>query len=157
MPDEISVVTALQPHKYSAGAKTKGYIKNKTTGEIKNFLFNPSEIEFERSATYGEIAAPGLSYPMTQYVRGNILNFSIPLYIYDRPFSGLVQEWEDFLNKFVPPTTNVGGYVRPDEMLFVMGNVIRDCVCESLNTKYTNFTSELLPNEAEFTLKLRQV
>lgn len=144
-------------HKYSSGAKTKGYIKNKVTGEIKSFMFNPSELEFERSATYSEISAPGLSYPITQYVRGNILTFSVPLYIYDRPYSGEVKLWEDFLNKFVPPTVNTSGYTKPDEMLFVMGDFIRNCVVESLTTHYTSFTGNLIPNEATFTLNLRQV
>lgn len=144
-------------HKYSSGAKTKGYIKNKVTGEIKSFMFNPSELEFERSATYSEISAPGLSYPITQYVRGNILTFSVPLYIYDRPYSGEVKLWEDFLNKFVPPTVNTSGYTKPDEMLFVMGDFIRSCVADSLTTHYTSFTGNLIPNEATFTLNLRQV
>ena len=144
-------------HKYSSGAKTKGYIKNKVTGEIKSFMFNPSELEFERSATYSEISAPGLSYPITQYVRGNILTFSVPLYTYDRPYSGEVKVWEDFLNKFVPPTVNTSGYTKPDEMLFVMGDFIRSCVVDSLTTHYTSFTGNLIPNEATFTLNLRQV
>lgn len=144
-------------HKYTAGAKTKGYIKNKNTGVVKSFMFNPSEISFERSATYSEITAPGLSYPITQYVRGNILTFSVPLFIYDRPYSGEVKAWEDFLNSFVPPTVNESSYTKPDEMLFVMGNFIKDCVVESLGVSYTSFTSSLLPNEATFTLNLRQV
>lgn len=150
-------VFSVHSHKYTAGAKTKGYIKNKDTGVIKNFMFNPSELQFERGATYSEISAPGLSYPLIQYVRGNIVTFSVPLYIYDKPYSGEVQVWEEFLNSFVPPTTNVSGYTKPAEMLFVMGNFIRDCVVDSLNTHYTNFTGDLLPNEATFTLNLRQV
>lgn len=144
-------------HKYSSGAKTKGYIKNKNTGVIKSFLFNPSELSFERGATYAEITSPGLSYPVTQYVRGNAIAFSVPLYIYDKPYSGKVKEWEDFLNTFVPPTVNSSGYTKPDELLFVMGNFIRSCVIESLGTQYTSFNSDLLPNEATFTLNLRQV
>lgn len=144
-------------HEYKSGAKTKGYIKNVVTGEIKSFMFNPSELEFQRSATYSEIASPGLSYPITQYVRGNILTFSVPLYIYDRPYSNEVETWEQFLNSFVPPTVNDSGYTKPDEMLFVMGNFIRNCVLESLNTHYISFTSDLLPDEATFTLNLRQV
>lgn len=144
-------------HKYTAGAKIKGYIKNKNSGVIKNFMFNPAELSFERSATYSEISSPGLSYPITQYVRGNIMTFSVPLYIYDRPYSGAVKEWEDFLSCFVPPTENTSGYVKPDEMLFVMGTFIRNCIAESINTQYTSFTSELLPDEATITLNLRQV
>lgn len=150
-------VYSTKSHKYTAGAKTKGYIKNRSTGVIKNFMFNPAELSFDRGATYSEISSPGLSYPLTQYVRGNILTFSVPLYIYDKPYSGEVKAWEDFLNSFVPPTVNASGYTKPDEMLFVMGNFIRSCVVDTLSTNYTSFTSDLLPNEATFTLSLRQV
>lgn len=153
----MSVYYSAKSHVYASGAKTKGYIKNKSTGVIKSFMFNPSELEFERSATYSEISSPGLSYPVTQYVRGNILTFSVPLYIYDKPYSGEVESWEEFLNSFVPPTINTSGYTKPDEMLFVMGNFIRNCVVDSLGTHYTSFTEDLSPNEATFTLNLRQV
>lgn len=144
-------------HEYKSGAKTKGYIKNKTTGEIKNFMFNPAELDFDRSATYSEISSPGLSYPLTQYVRGNPIVFTIPIYIYDRPYSGAVSDWEKFLDAFVPPTENTSGYIKPNEMLVVMGSFIRNCVAESVNVHYSSFTQDLLPDEATITLSLRQV
>lgn len=158
MPDTTSkgAITYTQK-KYASGAKTKGYIKNKVTGETKSFLFNPSELTFSRGATYSEISSPGLSYPLTQYVRGNIVIFSIPLYIYDKPYSGLVLTWGDFLNKFLPPTINDSAYKKPDELLICMGQFIRSCVVESLETHYTDFNSALDPTECTYTLNLRQV
>ena len=149
--------TVSTKHKYSAGAKTKGYIKNNSTGDIMSFMFNPSELEFSRSATYSEIASPGLSYPLTQYVRGNAIEFSVPLKVYDRPFTGEVQKWESFFENFVPPTDNSIPFVKPADLTFVMGNFIRTCVISSIGTHYTSFTADLLPDEAEFTLNLRQV
>lgn len=143
--------------KYSSGAKTKGYIKNKVTGKTKSFLFNPSELTFSREATYSETSSPGLSYPLTQYVRGNLLTFSLPLYIYDKPYSGLVSKWETFLNSFVPPTTNNSSYTKPNDLMVCMGSFIRECVVESLEVHYTDFNEALNPTEATFTLQLRQV
>lgn len=153
----VVVTSSNEPHKYTAGAKTKGYIKNNATGELKKFMFNPSELEFSRAATYAETASPGLNYPLTQYVRGNAIEFPVTLIIYDRPYSGEIQKWEEFLASFIPPTDNSVQFSKPAGMTFVMGNFIRDCVITSLDTKYTSFTSDLLPDEAEFTLNLRQV
>lgn len=151
-----SVVTC--GHKYTSGAKTKGYIKNNMTGEIKRFLFNPPELSFTRGATYSEISSAGLSYPLTQFVRGNSVKFELPLYIYDKPYSGLVYEWENYLKQFLPPEYNTGMYQQPDDMLLVMGDFIRNCVLEDLKITYKSFTSEgLLVDEADFTLSLRQV
>lgn len=144
-------------HRYSAGARTKGYIKNNNTGEKKFFFFNPTEIEFERGATYQEISSPGLSYPLFTYVRGNSISFSLPLKVIDKSSEGLIKDWEEFLDKFLPPTTNSSSYKKPDEATIVMGSFIRECLIESLNTKYEEFDSNLIPTECTFTLSLRQV
>lgn len=157
MSEVVLLDSNTNTHRYAAGAKTKGYIKNTSTGEIKSFMFNPSELEFSRGATYSEIASPGLSYPLTQYVRGNAIEFSVTLKIYDRPYTGEVGKWEQFFASFIPPTDNSIPFQKPEGMTFVMGSFIRDCVITSLNTKYTSFTGDLLPDEAEFTLNLRQV
>lgn len=144
-------------HKYNAGAKTKGYLKNSNTGDKKFFYFNPTELEFERGATYQEISSPGLSYPLFNYVKGNSTAFSLPLKVLDKSSEGLIKEWEDFFAKLLPPTVNSSTYTKPDEVTVVMGSFIRECVVESLNTKYEEFDSDLNPTECTFTLSLRQV
>ena len=144
-------------HKYSSGAKTKGYLKNNNTGERLAFFYNPSELEWNRSATYQEISSPGLSYPMFNYVRGNSTQFSVPLKVIDNPSTGLVSKWEEFLNRLLPPDTNNSTYSKPDELTIVMGNFIKECYLESLNTKYEQWDSDLIPTECTFTLTLRQV
>lgn len=144
-------------HKYKSGAKTKGYIINNATKEKKSFMFNPSQLSYSRGATYSETSSPGLSYPLTQYVKGNLIVFDIPLFIYDKPYTGAVSKWQKFLEKFVPPTMNSSAYKKPDELTICMGSFIRDCVVENLQISYTDFNSSLEPTEATFTLQLRQV
>ena len=148
-------VTAF--YKKGVGAKTKGYLKNDTSGEIKKFMFNPSSLEFTKSASYSEIASPGLNYPLTQYVRGNSFAFTLPLYIYDRAYTGAVKEWEDYLNKFLPPKENSMSYTKPDSVTVVMGSFIHTCVLESMQVQYTDFNSDLEPIEATLTLSLKVV
>lgn len=149
------VVSAYQ--KKGAGAKTKGYIKNASNGVIKHFMFNPESLQFTRSATYSETSSPGLSYPVTQYVSGNSTAFQVPLYIYDRAYTGAVKEWEAFLSDFLPPETNGIAYTKPDMLTIVMGSFIKNCVLESLDVNYTDFNSDLEPTEATLTLSLKVV
>lgn len=149
--------TVYKKKKYASGAKTKGYLKDKVTGEIKSFMFNPSELTFSRGATYSETSSPGLSYPLTQYVRGNIVTFNIPLYLYDKPYSGAILEWEKYLNNFVPPLINNSTYNKPHSVTVCMGKFIRECVVESMEVHYTDFNASLNPTEATITLNLRQV
>lgn len=150
-----AVVSAY--HKKGAGAKTKGYIKNTSNGSIKHFMFNPEVLQYTRSATYSEVASPGLSYPLTQYVRGNSIAFQIPLYIYDRAYTGAVKEWEAFLSAFLPPEVNNITYKKPDMLTLVMGSFIKNCVLESLDINYSDFNSDLEPTEATLTLSLKVV
>ena len=51
-------------------AKTRCYIINDDTNSRMTFQFNPTSIPYSRSANYTDIAAPGMSYPLTQYAGG---------------------------------------------------------------------------------------
>ena len=146
--------------KYTAGARTKGYIQNQVTLEKKAFMFNPSEISFSRSATYSEISSPGMSYPLFQFVKGESTSFGCPLYIYDKPYTGAVKEWLNFLNGFLPPEYTYSknySFTKPPYLLIAMGSFVKVCVLESLGTTYTDFNSQLQPTEATFTLSLRRI
>ena len=48
------------------GAKTKGYIKNLSTGTLKKFLYNPNGFGTDRDVTFMEVSSPGSSYPHFQ-------------------------------------------------------------------------------------------
>lgn len=144
-------------HLYNSGASTKGYLKNNNTGDKLSFMFNPSSLSFSQGATYSEITSPGMSYPLTQYVRGNSHAFELPLYVYDRPSGDEIKVWESFLQRLIPPEINSAEYLQPDTVKVVLGTFIKDCVVENLNTEYTHFTPDLEPDEATFTLSLKVV
>lgn len=139
------------------GAKTKGYIKNLSTGGIMKFLYNPETFEYSRGATYAEIAAPGMSYPDTQYVRGNSRTFSVELFVFDKPYSGWFDSHKGFLEDFLPPEVNSTDYVKPPEMLFCFGNFIRRCVLNNLTVREEEYDSSGGVTMGRFTLELRQV
>lgn len=139
------------------GATTKGWIKNNVTGEKKSFMYNPPELEYERSVTYADISAPGLPYPNTQFVKGNARSFTVELFIFDKPYTGRYKEYMLFLGEFLPPETNVSGYTRPPDMTFCFGFFIRKCVMESFTVKVEDWDRNLNPTQVRYTMQLRQV
>ena len=139
------------------GAKTKGWIKNNTTGVKKKFQFNPTDLSYSRGASYVDISAPGMAYPDTQFVKGNSRSFSVPLFLYDNPYTGVIEKYMDFLNDFLTPEKNSSGYTKPPIMTFCYGYFVRKCVLEDLDILIELFDKNGKPTQAVFTLQLRQV
>ena len=139
------------------GSKTKGWIKNNVTGEKMSFQFNPTNLEVARGVTYTDISAPGMPYPNTQFVKGNIRSFPVTLFFYDNPHSGVIKKHLNFLGSFLTPETNVSGYTKPPDMTFCYGYFIRKCVLEDLNLIIERIDDNGEPIQATITLQLRQV
>lgn len=140
------------------GAKTKGWIKDNVTGEIMNFQFNPTNLQYPRSTNYANVTSPGMAYPGTQFVSGEIREFSVELYIYDRPSTGKMKETSEFLGKLLMPETNVANMrKKPDDFTLCIGYFVRQCVLKSLDINVTLFDENLQPVEAYYTLEIRQV
>ena len=141
----------------NVGATTKGWIKNNETQEKKSFQFNPTTFGYSRGATYIEISAPGMPYPDTQFVRGNSRSFSVPLFFYDNPNTGVITEYTEFFNGFLPPEINKDEYTQPPIMTFCFGSFIRKCVLEDLSISIELMDENCEPTQATITLQLRQV
>lgn len=139
------------------GAKTKGWIKNNETGEKKSFQFNPTTLSYAREASYSEISAPGMAYPDVQFTKGNSRSFSVTLFFYDNPDTGVIKNYIKFLEGFLTPEYNEIGYIKPPEMTFCFGYFIRKCVLESLDISIDMLNDEGEPTQAVITLSLRQV
>lgn len=135
---------------------TKGWIKNNVTGTKKSFQYNPTGLSYSRSALYAEISAPGMPYPLTQFVGGNARSFPVDLFFYDNPNTGVIKEYISFLEEFLPPETNVE-YTKPPEMTFCYGYFIRKCVVEDLSVNIEQIDKNGEPVQAVLSLQLRQV
>lgn len=138
-------------------ARTKGWIRNDKSNVRKPFQFNPENLNYNRGAVYSEIASPGMSYPSVQFVRGEMRSFSVTLFFHNKPFSGVISDYESFLNSFLPPETVNPLYEPPPTMTFCFGTFIRVCVVEDLEVDILEMDSNLKPTVANFTLKLKQV
>lgn len=141
----------------SSSNKTKGWIKNNVTGEKKSFLYNPTELNYSRGSTFADISSPGQAYPDTQFVKGEARVFPITLFFHDKPHSGKIKEYMNFIGRFLPPEVNKKNYTKPPDMTFCMGFFVRKCVLNDLNISITELDKDMNPVQAEFTLTLRQV
>lgn len=139
------------------GARIKGWIKNNESGQKMSFQFNPEGLTYSRSASYVDISAPGMAYPNTQFVKGNIRSFSTELFLYDNPCTGVISEAEDFLNELLPPESNSRSFTQPPDLTFCLGYFVRKCVLEDFSVYVERFDERGKAIQARFTLQLRQV
>jgi hypothetical protein len=59
----------------------KATITNLQTGERISVMFNPEEYSLDLGNSFAEIDIPGLKTPPIQYVRGNIRNLRMELFL----------------------------------------------------------------------------
>lgn len=140
------------------GAKTKGFIENLTTLQTMKFQFNPEAFQYSRGATYSEIVSPGMSYPSLQYVHGNARSFSVELFFFDKPCTGLIDTYREFFEELLPPEDNPPDFKKPPKMFFCYGYFLKVCVLEELSVVDEEFDDKSgKPVMSRMTLTLRQV
>lgn len=139
----------------STGAKEKGYIKNLSTGEVKNFLFNPTTFTESISVTYNTVNGVGGAYPIVDFSSGS--PNSIPLEIYLKGTPAEVRNWIKWLKTFVPKKSKKTKFAPPPMLKFALGTYSANCVVVSLSTVYSEFDTKLRPIEATVSVSLMEV
>jgi hypothetical protein len=140
--------------------------------------YNPTELTFDKTAQFAEVAIPGLDSPLQQFVRGQAEKLSLDLF-FDTTEKGLgenadsVTQWTDkiySLVKIVPtlhappicvliwndkfPGKSLGSLIEVP-----MAGQSRhgfQCVVESVKQKFTLFSQEGIPVRATLTVALRE-
>lgn len=142
---------------YGGKAKKICYLLNEDTNEILEAQFVPERIPHSRGVTYANIESPGMAYPSTQFVHGNVRTFDIPLFFYDRPYTGKILNVRNFIGKLLPPEYNTTEFIRPPVFTFGWGYFVRRLVLESLDIDDRILTNDGLPMVSYFDLHVRQV
>lgn len=135
------------------GAKTKGYIKNLSTGTLKKFLYNPNGFGTDRDVTFMEVSSPGSSYPHFQYANGGAKSVSLELFLHD-PKSSVVKSYVTFLEGLLPKESSTSKFQKPPQVLFAFGSFVEKCIVTSVGIDYEDFDSSLNPTQATAKLKL---
>lgn len=142
-------------------AKTRCYIiRNDDTDPKTNkltFQFNPTQMPYSRGAKFSSIDSPGMSYPLTQYVGGQVREFSFEVFYYDNPYSGKIKKARKFLEGLLPPEKNKKTFKKPPTFTLAYGYFVKTYVLTNLSVNDEWLNEDGNPLMTRFTLSVRQV
>ncbi len=123
----------------------KALIRNLTAGTKFNVLFNPEEYSLNRDINYAQIAVPGLSGPLLQFVHGNMQTLEMELFLdtYEKgeDVRAQVRSVTDLMN--IDPTIHA-----PPVLMFVWGTLSFTCVLARASQRYIMFLASGVPVRA---------
>ena len=138
-------------------AKTKCYFINNSTNKKLVCQFNPTSVPYEREASFSDIDSPGMSYPLTQYCGGKVREFSVEVFMYDKPYSGKIDTARTFFEALMPPEYNTSKFKKPPTFTFAYGYFVKICVLKKLKVDDQWLDEKGRPIMTKFTLTVRQV
>lgn len=146
-------------HKFNANgrSKTKCYFINNNTDRRLTLQFNPSSVPYDREARFTTIESPGMSYPLTQYTGGDVREFDIEIFYYDKPYTGKIDTARKFFENLMPPERNTASFKKPPTFTFAYGYFVKTCVLKKLKVNDEWNDDSGRPIQSRFTLTVRQV
>lgn len=138
-------------------AKTRCHIIRDTDNKRLTFQFNPSSVPYGRGANYSTIDSPGMSYPLTQYVGGQVREFSFEVFYFDKPYTGKINTARKFLESLLPPERNNANFTKPPTFTFAFGYFVKTLVLLRLDVEDIEMNADGQPVMTKFTLSVRQV
>jgi len=162
------------------------FFKNLDTGEAIKVQFNPTDLTFNKTAQFAEIAIPGLDSPVLQFIRGGNETLTVELF-FDTTAGGMgvgARSVTGRVNRFYALVKQNRDTHAPPKCLFTWGvpgmeapngGVAEDspnpteqfgpvsnapfwftCVIESIDRKFLLFSPEGVPLRARVTVKMRE-
>jgi Contractile injection system tube protein/LysM domain len=132
-------------------------------------LFNPKELNVEKSNHFAEVNIPGLSSPIFQFVRGNARSVTMDLFFdtYEqgtdvRLFTDVITGW-DAGSMFSNLPNEAKGLMdidsdlhAPPICIFIWGAFIFQCIIEKVSKRFTMFLPEGIPVRATLNITLKE-
>ena len=117
-------------------------IYNNRTKKAIRCQYNPTDLPRTRSANYSSVTAPGMAYPVIQFVGGEVEDMEISLFLYKPEATEEIEEFDKFIDELLPPKHNKKGFQSPPTFKFYYGTfsdtfvLVRKSISEELrNTK----------------------
>jgi hypothetical protein len=137
-------------------ALEKATITNLARNERITVLFNPEEYSLNRDVNYAQIAVPGLSGPLLQFVHGNMQTLEMELFLdtYEehRAGSRTVNQAGDDVRAQVRRVTdlmNIDPAIHaPPVLMFIWGTLSFTCVLARASQRYIMFRPDGVPVRA---------
>lgn len=134
----------------------KALITNTNTGDKTPVMFNPEEYTLNKDINYAQIAVPGLSSPILQFVHGNLATLEMELFLdtYEQHREGgrslnsagedvrtLTSKVTDLMR--IDPETHA-----PPVLLFTWGSLSFTCVLARASQRFILFRPDGIPVRA---------
>lgn len=141
----------------NSNTKTKCYFINNSTNKKLTCQFNPTTVPYEREVSFNDVSSPCMSYPLIQYSGGRSREFTVEVFMYDKPYSGKIDAARKFFEDLMPPEYNKSGFKKPPTVTFAYGYFVKVCVLTKLGVNDELLNENGKPVITRFTLSLKQV
>jgi nucleoid-associated protein YgaU len=137
----------------------KATLTDLVTGRRVVVQFNPEEYSLDRSANFAQLAVPGLSAPLVQFVAGNAQTAELELLVDTTEKSPAGPPGSD-VRKLVADVTSLMD-INPDlhappPVVFAWGSLTFTCVLTRMQQRYVMFRADGTPVRARLTVSLSE-
>lgn len=138
-----------------SGSLEHAVLTNTISGERVSVLFNPEEYTVNRDVQYAQIAVPGLSAPIVQFVHGNAQTLEMELFVDTLERSsqaGAGSDVRELVGRItslmdIDPTAHA-----PPPVLFTWGSLNFTCVLMRASQRFIMFKADGTPVRARLTV-----
>jgi nucleoid-associated protein YgaU len=134
-------------------------LTNTVTGERIRVLFNPEEYTVNRDLTYAQLAVPGLSAPVVQFVHGNAQTVDLQLLVdtYEASTQAAAgSDVRELTGKIVGLMDIAPSLHAPPPVIFAWGSLTFTCVISKCVQHFILFRSDGVPLRARLDLSLSE-
>jgi hypothetical protein len=136
----------------------KGYILRKDNNSKLTFQYNPTTLDYGRTANYSIKGSPGMNYPKAQYISGSEKAFSVELFLFGKNTkNNTIPNDVNFILALFPGETNKKTFTKPPEFIYCQGNFVKRCVATSYNIHIEEIDKNGKATNVTITLGLLQV
>jgi nucleoid-associated protein YgaU len=132
-------------------ALEKATLTNTVSGEKVAVLFNPEEYTVNRDLTYAQMAVPGLSAPVVQFVHGNAQTLEMELLVDSYETNDQVAAGSDVrvLTQKVVSLMDIAPTLHaPPPLIFSWGSLTFTCVLQKCSQRFVLFRADGVPVRA---------
>jgi nucleoid-associated protein YgaU len=132
-------------------ALEKATITNTVSGDRIAVLFNPEEYTVNRDLTYAQMAVPGLSAPVVQFVHGNAQTLEMELLVDSYEANDQAAAGSDVraLTQTVVSLMDIAPTLHaPPPLIFSWGSLTFTCVLQKCSQRFVLFRADGVPVRA---------
>lgn len=140
-------------------ALEKATLTNTVSGDKISVLFNPEEYTVNRDLTYAQLAVPGLSAPVVQFVHGNAQTLEMELLVdsYEANEQAAAGSDVRLLTQKVVGLMDIAPSLHaPPPLIFSWGSLTFTCVLQKCAQRFVLFRTDGVPVRARLQVTLSE-